>query len=157
MNDLTIQMMTSHDCLMTTFVIVVIVNVKNQRLLTKTNIQSSKTFENSEDIDFLRCWIFALVIWSVENSKTSSDNNFKMIILFLHKLSEVFDAPQISKLYFYAYWFYMLIRLKKLTRNECRPVFGPFLLQNLYKNHVQFVKIYFFFFWFFGIGTKSIL
>lgn len=130
--------MTSHDYFMTTFVIVVIVNVsRSQRLLTKTNIQSSKTFENSEDMDFLRCWIFAFVIWSVENSKTSSDNNFKIIILFLHKLSEVFDAPQISKNYFYACGCKNYETKKvKLTRNECRPVFGPFLLQNLYKNHI---------------------
>jgi len=79
----------------------------------KINSQSVNTWENWEFKDSFMCFIFAAVIESFEKSKTckmgfqirnqslvtfytSSDNSFKIVMLFSHNNSELFDELTIS-------------------------------------------------------------
>ena len=54
--------------------------------------------EKSALKDSFSFFAFAEVISSREKSKTSSDNNLRMIMLFSHSVSFVFDALTISEM-----------------------------------------------------------
>lgn len=64
--------------------------------LFKTSLQSWKMDENSAHMVVLRSLVFADVIWSAEKSKTSSDSNRRIAMLFSHIDRLVWQDEMIS-------------------------------------------------------------
>lgn len=67
-------------------------------ILTMTNWQSWKICENSEHMESFRCLALICVMFPEEKSNTSSESNFRMAMLFWHKLSLVLLAPTMSEM-----------------------------------------------------------
>mmetsp|Transcript_9303 Transcript_9303/g.29576 ORF Transcript_9303/g.29576 Transcript_9303/m.29576 type:complete len:265 (+) Transcript_9303:235-1029(+) len=62
----------------------------------RTNSHSRKISANSAFSESFIVLIFAVVMASLEKSKTSSESSLRMCMLFSHRISEVREAPQMS-------------------------------------------------------------
>lgn len=101
--------------------------------LTITNKHSKKTCWNSEHIVSLRCLALVWVICPVEKSKTSSESNFKITILFWHMDSFVLLAPTMSGMNDCQFFGHSRFRIwrKCLVNNLCILVLYVFYYMHL--------------------------